>query len=198
MEKSKHTYLGGNGALEFAKKFGLELMPDAYFLTDHAFEQYISALKEENDSIKKAANYKFSAKSYGTVGAVAVDQNGNVAAATSTGGTENKHHGRIGDSSMIGTGCYANNETCAISATGDGEYIIKKVLGFHISSLMKYKGLSLQEASKFFVREEIKKKDGDLGFIGVDALGEISMEFNSERMHRAWLSSSGYHGVAIH
>ncbi|HVG40989.1 MAG TPA: isoaspartyl peptidase/L-asparaginase, partial [Chitinophagaceae bacterium] len=117
MEKTKHIYLGDKGALEFGKKIGLKVMPEAYFITDHAFEQYMDAVKEESNTLEEAGDYQVKRKTHGTVGAVALDKDGNVAAATSTGGIENKVPGRIGDSSMIGIGSYANNKTCAVSGT---------------------------------------------------------------------------------
>lgn len=188
MEKTAHIYLGDMGALEFATKIGLTVMPEAYFITDHAFEQYKEALKEASNSMEEAGRYQVQRKEHGTVGAVAVDKEGNVAAATSTGGTENKVPGRIGDSSMIGVGCYANNRTCAISTTGDGEVLIQNVVGFHVSSLIQYKNYSLRKACQYLLHQELKDVKGDMGLIAVDAKGNISMEFNSERMHRGYLS----------
>jgi beta-aspartyl-peptidase (threonine type) len=135
---------------------------------------------------------------HGTVGAVAVDKWGNVAAATSTGGTEYSKEGRIGDSSMIGVGSYANNSTCASSSTGDGEYLIQNVACFHLSSLIEYKGLSLQEACDFLIHEKNKDSEGDMGIISVDPKGNVAHAFNSDRMHRAWMSSDGELHVAIY
>lgn len=198
MEKTKHIYIGDMGALEFAHKIHLRLMPEAYFITNHAYEQYIAATKEEGNSIEQAGEYQVQRKEHGTVGAVAVDKDGNIAAATSTGGTENKIPGRIGDSSMIGVGCYADNKTCAVSCTGDGETVIKHVLGFHLAAIMKYNGLSLKEASDKLLNHELKDEQGDVGIIAVDAMGNFSIEFNSERMHRAWKTSAGKQGVGIY
>lgn len=198
MDKTKHIYIGDMGALELAQKFGLRLMPEAYFITDHAYEQYISATEEEANSIQQAGEYQVQRKEHGTVGAVAVDQDGNVAAATSTGGLENKVPGRIGDSSITGVGCYADNKTCAVSSTGDGETLIKNVTCFHLSAIMKYKGLSLSEACNTLMNQELKDEDGDMGIIAVDAQGNFAFEFNSERMHRAWRTSDGEHGVGIY
>ena len=186
MEKTKHIYLGDMGALEFAHKIGLELMPEAYFITDHAFSLYQEALKESSTSMSSAGEYQVHRKEHGTVGAVALDKDGNVAAATSTGGTDNKVPGRIGDSSMIGVGCYANNKTCAVSSTGKGEVLIKNVMAFHISALMQYKGLSLKKACQFLLHEELKEQQGDMGIIAIDPKGNIAMEFRSERMHRGY------------
>lgn len=185
MEKTKHIYLGDTGALEFARKIGLPLMPEAYFITDHAFEQYQEALKEAGKKIEEAGPYEANPKG-GTVGAVAVDKDGNVAAATSTGGIENKLQGRIGDSSMIGVGCYANNKTCAVSSTGDGEVLIENVMAFHVAALMQYKDYSLKKAVQYLLHQELKDVKGDMGLIAVDPRGNIAMEFSAERMHRGF------------
>jgi beta-aspartyl-peptidase (threonine type) len=198
MEKSKHIYMGDMGALEFAQKQGLQLMPEAYFITDHAYEEYTKGLKEASNTIDEAGQYQVKRKTHGTVGAVALDKEGNIAAATSTGGTENKAPGRIGDSSMIGVGCYANNETCAISATGDGEVLIKHSMCFHVSAIMKYTGASLKKACHQLVQEELKDEEGDMGIIAVDVKGNIAMEFNSERMHRGFKHSNGEQEINIY
>ena len=190
MNKSKHVYIGSSGALEFAKKRNLQLMPDSYFITEHAYQQYSDARSEEGKNIEL--------KSHGTVGAVALDIHGNIAAATSTGGTENKSVGRIGDTSIIGTGTYANNKTCAVSCTGDGEYIIENVVGFQLSAIIKYKGLPLKEAGRYLMQEELKNTSGDIGFIAVDTQGNYIMEFNSDRMHRAWKTSEGEEGEKVY
>jgi L-asparaginase / beta-aspartyl-peptidase len=190
MEKTKHIYLADMGALEFAQKIGLEVMPEAYFITDHAYEEYVKALKEASNSMQEAGEYQVKKKTHGTVGAVAVDKEGNVAAATSTGGTENKVPGRVGDSALTGVGSYANNKTCAVSSTGDGEVLIKHVIAFHISSLMQYKGLTLKKACQYLMHQELKEEEGDMGIIAVDPKGNIAIEFNSERMHRGFKTAS--------
>lgn len=186
MEKSDHIFLGDMGALEFAQKVGLQVMPEAYFITDHAYEQYVSALEESSNTILEAGEYQVRRKKHGTVGAVALDKDGNVAAATSTGGTENKVPGRIGDSSMIGVGCYASNKTCAVSTTGDGELHIQHVSAFHVSALVEYKRLSLKDAAHHLIHEKCKVVKGDMGLIAIDPQGNIALEFNSERMHRGY------------
>jgi beta-aspartyl-peptidase (threonine type) len=198
MEKTSHIYLGDMGALEFARKVGIKVMPEAYFITDHAFEQYQEAVKEATNTIEEAGEYQVKRKTHGTVGAVALDRDGNVAAATSTGGTENKVPGRIGDSSMIGVGTYASNKTCAVSSTGDGEVLIRHVMGFHLSCLMEYKGMELKEAARYLMHEKLKDEEGDMGIIAVDQKGSIALEFNSERMHRAWRTSTDEQGVGIY
>ena len=198
MEKTKHIFLGDMGALELARKFGLRLMPEAYFITDHAFEQFQEAVKEEENSIEDAGEYQVNRKTHGTVGAVALDKDGNVAAATSTGGTENKVPGRIADSAMVGIGSYANNKTCAVSTTGDGEYLMQHVVSFHLSALIEYKGMPLKEAAHYLLHEKLKDVEGDMGFIALDKDGNLALEFNSDRMHRAWRSSDGDSGVGIY
>lgn len=186
MEKSEHLYLGDAGALAFAQKVGVELMPDAYFITEHAYEQFDEARKEEGTNIRYLGKEQIKKHSHGTVGAVALDKDGNLAAATSTGGTENKSQGRIGDSSMIGIGFYANNKTCAVSGTGDGEVMMHFVSAYEISCLMEYKGLSVTEACRFLIHEKSKGVEGDMGLIAVDAEGNIALEYKADRMHRAW------------
>lgn len=198
MEKSKHIFLGDMGALEFAKKVELPLMPDAYFITDHAWEQYASAAEEEATEPEQEGDKAVKKKTHGTVGAVALDKKGNIAAGTSTGGTENKVPGRIADSAMVGVGTYANNKTCAISTTGDGEYHIVHVSAFHISALMEYKGFSLKQACHHFLHEKLKDVEGDMGLIAIDTEGNFSLEFNCDRMHRAWRTSDGASGVGIY
>ena len=186
MEKSSHIFLGDMGALEFAKKVGLQVMPEAYFITDHAFDEYQKAVEDATNSIEEAGDYQVRRKMHGTVGAVALDRFGNVAAATSTGGTENKVPGRIGDSSMIGVGCYANNDTCAVSTTGDGELHIRHVSAFHVSALVAYNGMPVKKAADYLINEICKDVEGDMGLIAIDPLGNIALEFNSERMHRGY------------
>ena len=187
MEKTKHIYLADMGALEFAQKLGLEVMPEAYFITDHAYEDYQKALQEASNSMQEAGRYQVDRKTHGTVGAVALDKEGNVAAATSTGGTENKVPSRVGDSAIIGVGSYANNKTCAVSSTGEGETLIKNVMAFHVSALMQYNGMTLKKACQYLMHQELKEDEGDMGIIAIDPKGNIAMEFNSERMHRGYM-----------
>lgn len=198
MEKTKHIYLGDKGAMEFGQSIGIKYMPEAYFITDHAWEQYLEATKEEGPKPEEAGDYQLKRKEHGTVGAVALDKDGNIAAATSTGGIENKIQGRIADSSMIGIGSYADNATCAVSATGDGEFLIQNVVGFHLVALIKYKKLSLKDAAHYLMNVELKDVEGDMGFIALDAQGNLALEFNSDRMHRAWRTSQGEEGVLIY
>lgn len=198
MEKTKHIYLGDMGALDFAHQIKLKLEPEAYFITDHAFEEYQKKTAEEGPGEQDAAEKQVQRKEHGTVGAVAVDKDGNVAAATSTGGLENKKAGRIGDSSMIGVGSFADNRICALSSTGDGEVLIRNVTCFHVAAIMKYKGLSLPEACRYFLHVECKEEQGDMGIIAVDPQGNVCLEYKAERMHRGWKMSDGDIHVAIY
>jgi L-asparaginase / beta-aspartyl-peptidase len=189
MEKTKHIYLGSIGAAEFAKDLNLPMEPDAYFITERQFESYEQTRKKVNDNGQQLAMEQLN-KKHGTVGAVALDIRGNLAAGTSTGGTDFCRQGRIADSSMIGAGTYANNETCAVSTTGEGELHIQYVTAFHISALMEYKGLSLREACRYLIQEKCKNINGDMGLIAVDTKGNVVAEFNTPRMHRAMKSTT--------
>jgi len=189
MEKTKHIYLGSIGAAEFARQINLPMEPDAYFITEYQFAQYEKTRKKENDNGQQLAMEQLD-KKHGTVGAVALDLKGNLAAGTSTGGTDFCKPGRIADSSMIGAGTYANNDTCAVSTTGEGELHIQHVSAFHISALMEYKGMSLREACRYFIHEKCKHINGDMGLIAVDTKGNLVAEFNTPRMHRAMKSST--------
>jgi L-asparaginase / beta-aspartyl-peptidase len=177
MEKTDHIYLGESGAMDFAREIDYEMMPDYYFVTEHQVED----LKKEREKDEKEKTRK-----HGTVGASACDRKGNIAAGTSTGGLVNNKEGRIADASMVGVGSYANNKTCAVSCTGDGEYTIRGVAAHDVSAVMEYKGLDLQKACDFVIHEKNKDIDGDLGLIAVDREGNVAFSFNSERMHRAW------------
>jgi L-asparaginase / beta-aspartyl-peptidase len=185
MDRSRHIFLGNDYALEFAQRMNLETEADAYFITDHQYEDYTEAknAKARETGEKKLGKLEWE---HGTVGAVAVDKEGNVAAATSTGGTPGSIEGRIADSSMIGVGTYANNRTCAVSCTGDGEYTIRGVVAHDISAYMDYKNASLKEACEYVVSQKQSEIKGDMGIIAVDKDGNYEMCFNCERMHRAW------------
>lgn len=184
MLNTDYIYLAGTGALEYAKSINIKLEPDAYFVTEHQYDVYMKKRQDEFMSTRKIAREQIRQRMHGTVGAVAVDRKGNVAAATSTGGTENAKEGRIGDSSMIGVGTYANNLTAAISCTGDGEYLIRGVLAHNISSVMFHKGCSVQEACDYVVHELNKEIHGDIAGIAVTPKGEVGIAFNSPRLHR--------------
>jgi beta-aspartyl-peptidase (threonine type) len=180
MSKTKHVLLSGYGALELARTKEIQLEPDAYFITEHQYEAYLRANRKQ--SIKSMMKQKI----YGTVGAVALDKKGNLASATSTGGTSNCLPGRIGDSCIIGAGCYANNKTCAISGTGEGEYLIRGVVAHTISMLVELKNYSLQDACDEVIH---KRNKGHIGVIALNPKGEIGMSFNTETMKRAWKTS---------
>ncbi|MBA2610952.1 MAG: isoaspartyl peptidase/L-asparaginase [Bacteroidetes bacterium] len=181
MEKSEHVFMTGLGAQVFAKKINAEFMPDDYFFVQLRFDQLQEAKKED----KMILDHTDKEKKFGTVGAVAIDQHGNLAAGTSTGGMTNKKHGRVGDTPIIGAGTYANNKTCAISCTGHGEFFIRSVVSYDISCLMEYKGLSLKKACDIVVMDKLVKIGGEGGLIALDAKGNIELPFNSEGMYRA-------------
>ena len=141
--------------------------------------------------IQKKTQLDHSDKKFGTVGAVALDSSGNLAAATSTGGMTNKRYGRVGDTPMIGSGTYANNRSCAVSCTGHGEFFIRGVVAYDISCLMEYKGYSLKQACDFVVNDKLKKLGGEGGLVAIDASGNIQLTFNSEGMYRAFVDAEG-------
>lgn len=184
MDKSEHVLLCGQGAEEFAKLQGLQFEDDAYFYNQHRYEQWQQALKEDSVSLDH------NDKKFGTVGAVALDVNGNLAAATSTGGMTNKKFGRMGDSPIIGAGTYANNNTCAISCTGHGELFIRAVVAYDISCLIEYKGLSLKEACNVVVHDKLVKIQGEGGLVALDKHGNIELPFNSEGMYRGYATET--------
>lgn len=181
MMNSKHVFLGYEGAEEFAKKMNLELAGYDYFFSEARYKKYLE-LKE------KELKQDTSGELMGTVGAVALDNQGNLAAATSTGGMTNQKLGRIGDSPVIGAGTYANNKTCAVSCTGNGEFILRAVTAYDISCLMEYKGLNLYDACLTAINN-LDAIGGKGGLIAVDRLGNISMPFNSAGMYRSSISS---------
>jgi beta-aspartyl-peptidase (threonine type) len=190
MEKSKHVMMVGEGAETFAKEQGIELVPQSYFYTEERWkglQREKAAEEEKNKSPKdKKQERQHPAAldhAYGTVGAVALDQAGNIAAGTSTGGMTNKKWGRVGDSPIIGAGTYANNRTCGISATGDGEYFIRLSVAHDLSAMLEYKGLSLKEAADAVI-EKVGKLGGTGGLIAIDRGGNIAMSFNTAGMYR--------------
>ncbi|MBE2288367.1 MAG: isoaspartyl peptidase/L-asparaginase [Chitinophagaceae bacterium] len=192
MERSGHVLLSGQGAEEFGRAQGLEYADEAYFYTQQRYDQWQQALKEDRVQLDHTD------KKFGTVGAVALDRAGNLAAATSTGGMTNKKFGRVGDSPVPGAGTYANNNTCAISCTGHGELFLRAVVAHDISCLMEYKGLSLKEACDIVVHDKLVKIGGEGGLAAVDKAGNIEMPFNSEGMYRACKSGSGAPLVLIY
>ena len=197
MERSEHVLLAGEGAGTFAKEHGFEILGDDYFYTAQRRQQLQDALAAGKMQLDHSAN-ESSEKKFGTVGAVACDAGGNLAAATSTGGMTAKRWGRIGDSPIIGAGTWASNETCAISCTGHGEFFIKAVVAHDIDCLMRYKGLSLEEACDMVVMDKLVKLGGEGGLVAVDGAGAIAMPFNSEGMYRACRSSGGQDEIRIY
>lgn len=203
MTKSQHVMLNGQGAYDFALSQGIKTEKDDYFFSQFRYDQW----KQLQGTDKAALDHNVVIKDlpagqagnkFGTVGAVALDNKGNIAAATSTGGMTNKKWGRVGDSPIIGAGTYANNKTCAISCTGHGEPFIRAVTAYDVSCLMEYKGLSLQEAMHIVVHDKLLKIDGEGGMIGVDAKGNAAMVFNSEGMYRGMKCSDGRNEVLIY
>ena len=183
MTNSEHVLLTGAGASQFAKEQGLEIVPPSYFHTEKRFNELQRILKKEKN---------------GTVGCCALDRDGNLAAGTSTGGMTNKRYNRVGDVPIIGAGTYANNSTCAVSATGHGEFFIRWTVAHDISALMEYRGLSLEEASTLVVNDKLVKAGGSGGVICVDKLGNVSMPFNSTGMFRGFATADGKSGVFIY
>ncbi|WP_411894250.1 isoaspartyl peptidase/L-asparaginase family protein [Winogradskyella sp. A2] len=195
MEKSYHVFLAGEGAMRFAKNQGYVIESPEYFYDEVRYQQWQGI--KDSDSFQLDHSVKKDGK-FGTVGAVACDQYGNIAAATSTGGMTNKKWGRVGDSPMIGIGNYANNKTCAVSCTGSGEFFIRGVVAYDVSCLMEYKGLSLKDATNEVIHKRILEINGDGGLIAVDAEGTIAMPFNTEGMYRACKSSNGQEEISIY
>jgi len=195
MDKSEHVFLAGEGAMQFAKELNYQLEEANYFYDKFRHNQWLEI--KDTDSFQLDHSVKKDSK-FGTVGAVACDQNGNVAAATSTGGMTNKKWGRVGDSPMIGAGNYANNTTCAVSCTGSGEYFIRGVVAYDVSCLMEHKELSLQEAADEVIHKRIKNINGDGGLIAIDSKGNIAMPFNTEGMYRGFKSSTGESRISIY
>jgi L-asparaginase / beta-aspartyl-peptidase len=195
MEKSRHVLLVSVGAEEFALEEGIPLVPNLYFRTDERKQQLASEQQGRRVSDLMPAGAPIGTQ--GTVGAVAMDKHGNLAAATSTGGMTNKRQGRVGDSPIIGAGTYAKNGVCAISATGHGEYFIRAVAAYHIASAVEFRGMSLAEAARELIHARIPKLGGSGGIIGVGARGEVVMDFNTEGMFRGARNSEGVRTVAI-
>lgn len=195
MEKSEHIFLAGEGAMNFAEHQGYILEDEKYFFDEFRHEQWQDI--KGTDSFQLDHSSKKGQK-FGTVGAVACDKNGNLAAATSTGGMTNKKWGRIGDTAIIGAGNYANNKTCAVSCTGSGEYFIRGVVAYDVSCLMEYKGFSLEEATREVIHNRLLKIDGDGGLIAVDSSGNIALPFNTEGMYRGFHTSKGENKIFIY
>lgn len=208
MEKSDHVMMIGTGAEQFAKEKGLELVDPGYFYTEERWESLQRLLREDStkmeldhDSTRPEAaaeqpahkDYKF-----GTVGAVALDRDGNLAAATSTGGMTNKKFGRVGDAPIIGAGTYADNATCAVSCTGWGEFFIRLCVAKTVSDLMEYKNYTLKKAVDVLIMEKVPQLGGDGGLIAVDKNGNIALPFNTEGMYRGYIRPDGKTVVEIY
>jgi len=203
MDKSEHVMLAGNGAEKFAKKQGVELVDNSIFHTSHRFVELLKAkyqIETTTQTIKnEQTNSLISGMEYGcsTVGAVALDQFGDIAAGTSTGGMTNKKYGRIGDSAIIGSGTYANNKSCAVSVTGQGEYMICHTVAFNISARVIHKNETIEEAGEAVIQNELREAGGKGGAIIIDTQGNISLPFNTEGMYRASKSSTQESRIAI-
>ncbi len=197
MEKSGHVLLSGKGANDYALKMKIEMESDDYFYTKQRYDQWLQVRHTDFYHLDHIVE-EIPERKFGTVGAVIMDNYGNLAAATSTGGMINKQFGRIGDSPLIGAGTYANNQTCAISCTGHGELFIRAVAAYDVSCLMEYKNLSLQDAMQKVVNEKLKAMHAEGGMIGADAKGNLSFVFNAQGMHRASLDSKGVEYVALY
>jgi len=194
MNNSPHVLLAGAGAEEFAREQGFEMMDPSYFYTEKRYKSLQKVKAREKEKQNKSISFEdpfIKDSKFGTVGCVALDQHGNLAAGTSTGGMTNKRWNRIGDSPIIGAGTYANNATCAVSSTGWGEYFIRAMVAHDISAMMEYKGITLQEAAKEVIQNKVPALGGDGGIVAIDKDGNIAMEFNTAGMYRAHMNAEG-------
>jgi L-asparaginase / beta-aspartyl-peptidase len=180
MEHSSHVLMFGDGAEKFANEFGLQKVDNSYFKTEERIKEF-NKQKNKDQAFIQGGKSKF-----GTVGCAALDKEGNLAAGTSTGGMMGKKYGRVGDSPIIGAGTYANNKTCAISATGHGEFFIRNVVAYDISALMEYKGLNINEAAELVIHKKLKSQEALGGVVGLDKYGNIVMSFNTQGMFRGY------------
>ena len=195
MEKTEHVMLAGKGAEAFGKEMNVAFEPASYFDEEWRRRQWLSVRGTDQTALDHNLNPD---RKFGTVGAVAVDKDGNLAAATSTGGMTNKKYGRVGDSPIIGAGTYANNATCAVSCTGSGEFFIRGVVAYEVSALMEFKGLSLADACVEVIQQRVLDLGGDGGLIAVDPMGNISMEFNTAGMYRGFVKQGEEMQLAIY
>ncbi|WP_405330587.1 isoaspartyl peptidase/L-asparaginase family protein [Leeuwenhoekiella sp. LLG6367-2.1] len=201
MTNSEHVLLSGKGAELFAKEHNIELVDPSYFFTQNRFDALQRTLaKEKSSSSNKTAFYDPFIKDdkYGTVGCVALDKNGNIAAGTSTGGMNNKRYNRIGDSPIIGSGTYANNATCGVSSTGWGEYFIRGQVAYDVSAQIEYAGKDLESAAKNVIQDKLTNLGGTGGIVALDKFGNPSMEFNTEGMYRAYMNDTGQLTLGIY
>ena len=195
MENSPHVMLSSSGADKFAQEEGLEIVNPDYFITERR-KKNLERVQKIGANLNDSEFYK--SQLYGTVGCVALDKYGNLAAGTSTGGMTNKKWNRIGDAPIIGAGTYANNLTCAVSSTGWGEYFIRTVAAFDIAALMEYKNLKINEAASLVINDKIGKLGGNGGVIAIDNKGNVAMEMNTAGMYRAHMNSEGKLVVKIY
>jgi L-asparaginase / beta-aspartyl-peptidase len=198
MDKSPHVLLVAGGAEEFALEQGMPLVPRSYFRTEAREHELEDALRAEKARRGAATGANGGHGGGGTVGAVALDRAGNLAAATSTGGLTNKRQGRVGDSPLIGAGTYASNDSCAVSGTGQGEYFIREVVAYDICALVHYRSLPIAQAMHEVIHEKLQRAGGEGGAIGVDPAGNVAMDFNSVGMFRAVRDSRGRREIAMY
>src|SRR5262249_40156698 len=207
MEKSPHVMMIGDGAEQFAKEQKIELVDEKYFFTQRRWDDLQKIKQQEREQQQKPPAEKKmgrngysekAAQTFGTVGAVALDKFGNIAAGTSTGGMENKKWGRVGDSPIIGAGTYANNNTCGVSATGWGEYFIRLGVARDISAMMEYRAMPVQQAVDMEIKLKVQSLGGDGGVVAMDKFGNIGISFNSDGMYRAYINSEGKPVVEIY
>ncbi len=191
MEKTRHVLLVGPGAEKFAEQAELEIVPPEYFRTEKRWQQHLKELKVESAKSKQTSTTASEREPWSTVGAVALDADGNLAAGTSTGGTSNKLFGRLGDSPIVGAGTYADNESCAVSGTGRGEFFIRWAVAFDIGALMKYQGKSLAVAADEVIMHKLKPAGGDGGVVALDSKGNFAAPYNTPGMHRGWVTRDG-------
>ena len=190
MEKSKHVMMAGRGAELFATSVGLDIVDPSYFWTERRWKELQQDLVNEQQAPPH--------KHFGTVGAVALDRSGNLAAGTSTGGVSNKRYGRVGDSPIIGAGTFADNASVAVSCTGTGEFFIRWSVAHEIASLYKYRGMTVQQAGDDVIHRQLEPVGGDGGAIVLDAKGNFAMPFNTEGMYRGWIGADGVPHVLIY
>ncbi|MBM3875312.1 MAG: isoaspartyl peptidase/L-asparaginase [Verrucomicrobia bacterium] len=202
MDKSPHVLMTGEGAEIFGKQHGVTMMPPDYFITDQRRQQLERILRSQKQKDREKPRSEFEmltpAERAGTVGAVALDGRGNLAAGTSTGGMVNKKFGRVGDSPIVGAGTFADNRTCGVSGTGHGEFFIRGVVAYDVAALMEYKGLKLAEAADLVVMKKLKELGGTGGIIALDRRGNVAMPFNTEGMFRGVMRADGSFEIAIY
>ena len=197
MDQSPHVLLIGDGAERFAVEHGMELVDKDYFFTDQRWEQLQEALSKEQQASDNKGDLSLPEDDkHGTVGAVALDSQGHLAAATSSGGMTNKRYGRVGDSAIVGAGTFAD-DLCAVSTTGHGEFFQRGVVAYDVAALMRYKGMLLKDAAEDSVRTKLIDRDGTGGLIAMDKDGNIALPFNTEGMYRGYLCNGGAPVVEI-